>query len=155
MQIWFILLWNNLFLTHQPKRIHGSREIFEKPVQKTPQIVSACFTFFDQISPAPVLLLERERLYESCIIIRRWAKHLSRCWAPGRAAKITERRPLHLSISVFEANPEFSKTSKNISWATKTRARTPRSQLQIIKIEQSKSIEFTKRNANLIHFTMK
>ena len=30
----------------------------EKPLRKTPPITSACFAFFDQISPAPVLLLE-------------------------------------------------------------------------------------------------
>jgi len=50
---------------HHAKRIHGSREIFEKPLRKTPRIISAWLTIFDQISPAPVLLLEQERLYES------------------------------------------------------------------------------------------
>ena len=42
----------------------------------------------NQISHAAVLLLELERLYESCLYVRlplEDAKHLSRCWAPGRA----------------------------------------------------------------------
>ena len=54
---------------HHAKRIHVSREIFEKPIQKTPPIISARITIFDQISPAPVLLLELDRLYESYGII--------------------------------------------------------------------------------------
>ena len=64
--------------------------------RKALRVVSACFTFFDQISPAPVLLVEQEKLYESYKTIFFGAKHLSRCFAPGRAAKIQFRPHLHV-----------------------------------------------------------
>ena len=51
------------------KGIHGAREIFEKLLQKDTQITSAPKPICNQISPAPVLLLELDRLYESCEII--------------------------------------------------------------------------------------
>ena len=101
------LIWNNLFLMQNAKRIHGSREIFEKLLRKTPPITSACFTICDQISPAPVLLLEQERLYESCEIIIPWAKHLSRCWAPGRAEKNQKYRR---SVHFFNNSRSYTKT---------------------------------------------
>ena len=37
----------------------------KKPLQNTPPIIYTWLTIFDQISPAPVLILEQERLYES------------------------------------------------------------------------------------------
>jgi len=51
---------------HHPKRIHGSREIFEKPVRAKPSITSGWNSIRIQIPPAAVLLLEQEGLYESC-----------------------------------------------------------------------------------------
>ena len=47
------------------KRTCGAREIFEKPLQETPQIISAMNPRCKQISSAAVLLLELDGLYES------------------------------------------------------------------------------------------
>ena len=69
------------------KRTCGSREIFEKPLQKTPQIISATNPRYRQISPPPVLLLELDRLYESCGIRILGGEDPSGFLAPGRAAQ--------------------------------------------------------------------
>ena len=63
---------------------------------KNCQNVTRPLTFVDSLIDAqfpsiPVLLLELERLYESCITLLAGANHLSRCWTPGRAAKIQFR----------------------------------------------------------------
>jgi len=62
------LIWNNLFLIRHPKRIHGSRGIFEKRFKNWHPIISARNSIGNQILPAAVLLLELERLYDSYVI---------------------------------------------------------------------------------------
>ena len=63
------------------------------------------------ISRAPVLLLERERLYESYKITP-GAKHLSRCWAPGRAAQNRNALIFTYAIQIFMIFDNFREMSK-------------------------------------------
>jgi len=80
---------------HHPKRIHGSREIFEKSFRAKPSIISGWSSIRIQIPPAAVLLLELERLYESCEIIMRGGEALSRAEPPAGPPKFTK-------VSIFD-----------------------------------------------------
>ena len=88
-----------------------------------PTFWQACW---NSISPAAVLLLELERLYESCNVLLYWGRSPFQGWAPGRAAKIRlERRRRHF----FGNFDHFSASCQDLSALvtfSKTHRRTQR-----------------------------
>ena len=109
--------WNNLFLMSYRKRIHGSREIFEKPIKNWHQIISAWNSIWIQILPAAVLLSELERLYESCEIIIRWAKHLSSAKPPAGPPKLELLQGADVFSKMVRSTPPAGQKWKSDRWS--------------------------------------
>ena len=61
-----VLTWNNLFFERCSKRQCRKLEIFKKLIFMIPKKTDSCEGMKIKICPTTVLLLELERLYESC-----------------------------------------------------------------------------------------
>ena len=97
------------FLVRSAAKVRKSyrfQKILEKPTSKSSKIIPAHKPSLGTISPAPVLLLEQGRLYESYGTICWGRRAFPGAGAPGRAAKIQE------SVNLLYTNPKICPISQ-------------------------------------------